>query len=86
MHHYDLRDTLYFPDSSVNIISITSLADQLDDDESTYVTTKRKYSVFFWIKEKGKLTIEHSLHCLPEIAINNGFKGFKSYYLQFREL
>eukprot|EP00957_Ditylum_brightwellii_P178741 13614823-Ditylum_brightwellii.AAC.1 len=59
MHRYDLRKALYFPNSPVNIISITLLVDQLNDDEGTYATTKRKYSVFFWNKEKGKLAIEH---------------------------
>eukprot|EP00957_Ditylum_brightwellii_P199520 15209036-Ditylum_brightwellii.AAC.1 len=28
---------------------------------------------------------KHSLHCLPEIAINNGVEGFKAYYIRFEE-
>eukprot|EP00957_Ditylum_brightwellii_P043348 3285895-Ditylum_brightwellii.AAC.1 len=84
-HHYGLNKALYFPNSPVNIISVTSLEVQLNDDERTYFTTKRKCSTFYWNEEKGKLTIHHSLHCLSEIAINNGFEGFKSYYLRFRK-
>eukprot|EP00957_Ditylum_brightwellii_P028321 2139067-Ditylum_brightwellii.AAC.1 len=30
---YDLRNALYFPNSPANIISITSLTDQLNDNE-----------------------------------------------------
>jgi hypothetical protein len=84
-HRYDLNNALYFPNSPVNIISITSLADQLSNDEGTYVTTKRKYSIFHWDGNKGKPTNHHSLPCLQEISIYRGFEGFKSYYLRFRE-
>eukprot|EP00957_Ditylum_brightwellii_P111505 8504944-Ditylum_brightwellii.AAC.1 len=70
-HCYDSNKTMYFPNSPANIISDMSLSDQLNDDEGTYVTTKRKYSTFYWNEEKGKLTIQLSFHCLPEIAINN---------------
>eukprot|EP00957_Ditylum_brightwellii_P203826 15336403-Ditylum_brightwellii.AAC.1 len=44
-HRYKFKKALYFPDLLVNIISITSLAEQLQDDEGTFVTRKRKYSI-----------------------------------------
>eukprot|EP00957_Ditylum_brightwellii_P160482 12217361-Ditylum_brightwellii.AAC.1 len=39
-YQYNLEKALYFLNSTVNIISVTLLADQLDDDEGTFVTTK----------------------------------------------
>eukprot|EP00957_Ditylum_brightwellii_P133134 10150694-Ditylum_brightwellii.AAC.1 len=51
-HQYDLMKALYFPKIPVNIISITSLEDQLNDNEGTYIPPKWKYSVFFWEEEK----------------------------------
>eukprot|EP00957_Ditylum_brightwellii_P090889 6920602-Ditylum_brightwellii.AAC.1 len=35
-HNYQLKKVLYFPESPVNNISVTSLAEQLNDDEGTY--------------------------------------------------
>ena len=78
-----MKKALYFPESPVNIISVTSLAEQLNDKEGTYVTTKRKYLIFSWDQEKANLRIEHSQHCLPEISINAGFSLFKTYYVRF---
>eukprot|EP00957_Ditylum_brightwellii_P095445 7269995-Ditylum_brightwellii.AAC.1 len=39
-HHYKLKKTLYFPELLVNIICITLLTEQLQDNEETFVTTK----------------------------------------------
>eukprot|EP00957_Ditylum_brightwellii_P067530 5126674-Ditylum_brightwellii.AAC.1 len=84
-HTYRLKKVLYFPESPVNIISVTLLAEQLNDDEGAYVTTKRKHLIFSWDQEKANLRIEHSQHCLPEIPINAGFSLFKTYYVRFRQ-
>ena len=43
---YILKDALYFPDSPVNIISVTAFADQMEDDEGTWIMTKRRHSIF----------------------------------------
>ena len=37
---YILKGALYFPDSPVNITSVTAFIDQLDDDEGTSIMTK----------------------------------------------
>eukprot|EP00957_Ditylum_brightwellii_P061460 4665045-Ditylum_brightwellii.AAC.1 len=47
-NEYVLKNSLYFPGSLVNIISATSLDDQLNNNEGTYITTKRHYSSFVW--------------------------------------
>eukprot|EP00957_Ditylum_brightwellii_P158108 12034896-Ditylum_brightwellii.AAC.1 len=62
VHEYRLNNAFYFPDSLVNVISLTSLVDQLNDNEGPYVTTKQTYSIFSWDQEKAKLTIDHSPH------------------------
>eukprot|EP00957_Ditylum_brightwellii_P090214 6871055-Ditylum_brightwellii.AAC.1 len=48
--------------------------EQLQDNEGTFVTTKRKYSILLLDNATATLTIPHSEHFLSEIAINNGFK------------
>ena len=45
-HTYDIEDTLYFPSSPVNILSVTSFAEQLKDDDGTGIDTKRSRSTF----------------------------------------
>ena len=42
-HTFEIRDVLYFPDSPVNILSVTKFADQLNDDEGTGIDTKRNH-------------------------------------------
>ena len=37
---YILKGAIYFPDSPVNITSVTAFIDQLDDDEGTSIMTK----------------------------------------------
>ena len=39
-----IKDVLFFPDSPVNILSITCLADQFNDDDGTGIDTKRTKS------------------------------------------
>ena len=43
-HTYRLERASYFPESPVNIVSSTYLADQYDDDNGTYIKTKRHSS------------------------------------------
>ena len=40
-HTHKLEHILYLPDSPVNIISSTALDYHYDDDEGTYIKTKR---------------------------------------------
>ena len=67
---------LYFPDSPVNILSVTRFADQLDDDEGTGINTRRSYSEFYWQDGKFKRTIRHPASNLPELPVNEGWNSF----------
>jgi len=72
-HTYDIEDTLYFPSSPVNILSVTSFAEQLKDDDGTGIDTKRSRSTFYWENNKYQRTIIHPAFNLPEIRLNEGF-------------
>jgi hypothetical protein len=54
----------------VNILSITALATQLQDDEGTGIDTKRCKSRFYWDHNKFHQTINHPKTNLPELPIN----------------
>ena len=47
-HMIDVENVFYFPQSPVNILSITSLADQFNDYDGTGINTKRSKSHFYW--------------------------------------
>ena len=47
-HTHHLTEVLYFPTSPVNILSITALADQLNDDHGTGIDTRRRSSRPYW--------------------------------------
>eukprot|EP00984_Skeletonema_dohrnii_P013467 scaffold5583_cov166-Skeletonema_dohrnii-CCMP3373.AAC.1 len=72
-HTIDLENVLYFPQSPVNILSVTSLADQQEDDQGTGIDTKRYNSRFYWNHGKFSQTINHGPSRLPELPINEGF-------------
>lgn len=46
MHTLEVHDVIYFPQSPVNIFSVTSLADLLHDDEGTGIDAKRNKPYF----------------------------------------
>ena len=71
-HTIEVHDVLYFPKSPVNILSVTSLAEQFKDDEGTGIDTKRSKSRFYW-QGKYVRTINHPMSNLPELPINEGF-------------
>ena len=80
VHKMRIHDVLYFPSSPVNILSVTSLASQLNDDEGTGIDTKRSTSRFYWDHGRFQRTIVHPSSNLPELPINEGFSlaGFFS--------
>eukprot|EP00978_Attheya_sp_CCMP212_P007526 scaffold17426_cov58-Attheya_sp.AAC.6 len=78
-HKTRLKGVLYFPDSPVNILSITALATQMDDPEGTYITTKRDYSVFHWGFNQYERRIEHDASKLPGLEVNKGFHLWSNY-------
>ena len=45
-----LYECLHFPESPVNILSITQFAKQLEDPHGTEISTKMNYSDFHWDK------------------------------------
>ena len=47
-HTYCLEQVLYFPQSPINIMSVTEFARQLDDKDGTGIDTRMKYSRFYW--------------------------------------
>ena len=47
-HTHILDHGLYLTESPVNITISTDLADQYDDDDDTYIKTKRHSSEFRW--------------------------------------
>ena len=79
-HTYELQNVLYFPDSPVNIISITAFANQLNDDDGTNIMTARHHSVFQWNFAEYQRTFTHSPTTnLPEIIVNEGYNTFASF-------
>jgi len=77
--NYILKDALYFPDSPVNIISVTAFTDQLEDDEGTWIMTKRHHSIFTWDFGKHSIELTHPATRLPTMRVNEGFSGFHSF-------
>ena len=67
---------IYFPSSPINIMSVTSYAKQLGDEDGTGIDTKMKYSRFYWKNNQYSRQIFHSASNLPELAINEGNKPF----------
>ena len=78
-HEYVLQNVLYFPTSPVNVISVTALAAQLQDNEGTWIKTKWRYSVFSWEDEKYKKTIYHPNTNLPEMTLTNDHSIFTAF-------
>ncbi len=72
-HTFDVKNVLFFPSSPINILSVTELAEQLQDDAGTGITTVRMKSTFFWSGRKFSRTIIHPASNLPEMPINDGF-------------
>ena len=72
-HEYLVEDSLFPPQYSINIISVTCFARQLNDLTGTGIDTKKLKYCFYWDSRKYSLTIHHPPFNLPEISINEGF-------------
>jgi hypothetical protein len=68
-HTIILKNAYYFPDSPVNVLSVTAFADQLDDDDGTWIQTCRHKSVFQWDHGKYQRQFYHPLSGLPELPL-----------------
>ena len=80
--HHTLTGVLFFPDAPVRIISTSKLATEFGpeiDYEGTYIKSKHSYSVFKWKHKLFRRTIPHPKHCLPEMAVNEGYSSFRSF-------
>ena len=80
LHPFEVKDVLYFPDSLVNILSVTKFADQLNDDHGTGCDTKRNYSILYWDNKSFQRTIKHRDSNLPELVVNEGWSIFRVFY------
>ena len=47
-HEYHVENILYFSQSPINILSVTTFAKQLNDEEGTGIDTKQRYSNIYW--------------------------------------
>ena len=75
----NLEKALYFPQSSVNVISVTYLAHQLGDDDGTWIKTKRNSSVLSWNFARHQIEFYHPssnlpvLNVYPETSVSDQF-------------
>ncbi len=72
-HAYLIQILLYFPDSPINILSITEFTNQMNDDNRSEIMTFRKESTFFWDHNKYARTIVNPPSNLLDMSINDGF-------------
>ena len=59
LHEYHVEDILYFPQSPINTLSVTTFAKQLKDTEGTGIDTKQLYSRIYWNFNQHLLLIQH---------------------------
>ena len=81
-HHLILRKVYYFPDSDVNLISISELATLFPDrwgkpdEDGTYIKSGRSKSTLTWNQGKFSKTFIHPNTKIPEMPINHGYTSF----------
>ncbi len=74
LHIHLVKNVIFFPDSPVHILSITSFANKLNDYDGTSIHTFHWKSIFHWDNKQVQCTIIHPESNHPWIAINEGFK------------
>ena len=81
-HKYEgiLKGALFFPESPVNIISVTVLAAQFDNDNRTWIKPSRYSSTFTWDNGKFTKTLVHPTSRLPTLQVNYGYSTFTFFY------
>ena len=82
-HTKDIHDVLYFPSSPVNILGITKLGQQWNDEDGVCISTKSKYSTFTWNGGQSHRTVSHHSSGLPELPINEGDSSFSTFFTSF---
>ena len=78
-----LEDALYFPNSPVNVLGVTKLAETLDDYDGTWIKTMRNTSHFVWDHEQYELEFQHPNSNLPMVSMNKGFSKYSSFVTMF---
>ena len=83
VHTEQLKNKLYFPKYPINIMSVTELAKQFNDEEGPIIDTKMNHSLFYWKNNKISRKIHHSSSNIPELAINEGNTLFTWFTAKF---
>ena len=76
---YIVKNALYYPQSLINILSVTEFSKQLDDMEGTGIGAKQLRLRFYWENNKFSWRINHPESNLPEVQIREGY-GVSSYF------
>ena len=79
-HTYRLRNVFFFPDSPVNILSLTAFAKQLGDSSGTYVTTYRDNSNFVWDGGKYERFLVYPDSGLPKLPLYQSTPSSRSFF------
>ena len=85
-HEYLVEDVLLFPQSPINILSVTCFARQFNDMTGTDINTNKLQPRFYWDSNKFLLTIQHPPSNIPEISINEGFALLTIFVRSYWEL
>ncbi len=73
-HTHLILNILYFPNSPMNILSVTKFTNHLGDNDGAGITTIHQESQLFWDPNQYCRTIVHLTSNIPEMSINDGFK------------
>ena len=86
-HTMDLQNTRLFPSSPANIISLTQLGLQLqDDDNGTYVRSGIYNTKFVWDKSQYCRSIKHTASYMPLLTINDSTSAFSTFLSSFQSI
>jgi hypothetical protein len=84
-HVFILDNCLYHPDSPVNLLSMSSLAETFIDesgnpDEETQIESRYSTHVLTWSFGQFRKTFPTPVSGLPELFFDEGYHPFKSFY------
>ena len=72
-----------FPDT--NLLSVTVLAEQLNDDTGTWIKTSRYEFTFIWDSERFTRTTIHPNFRLLQLQVSDNYSIFTSFYTFFEK-
>ena len=83
-HIFILKDCRHFPDSPVNIISVSQFGLHFNhSDEGTYIKSGTSTSALVWDHAKFTCTITHTSGYMPCLVINDRTSVFATFVDQF---